>query len=546
MSSKQTGVELTEDNLVKQLIRYGYFHEYFPPCFSTESLCANADEVLGYISSISKIYELVSQPLDYSTHKDTTCRRVISIPNPLPFLRTVAFLRSHWKECRIQAESPNSQSPITFMIDYGTKPLLNINSQRDHLGLASSFVQNLFDRIKTSIGRPYKLSLDLHDCYGSIYTHALAWALCGKEYAKAKYIKASIPDDPEKEKAFDFANEFDEVIRSQKANETNGILTGPFTSRIFSEILLSGIDRALAGNKRLTPKNYIFKRYVDDYAFYFHSEHAAKQGAEEIVRVLESFGLKANPNKTIITPYPFDIYIDLEKEIFGAPRRSRAISLYEILNQASKLVAAGEKGAYRFALKKLREEQKPPKVDAQSLAQLVNIGISYPNCSTLVFNCLESSQNTFDQEDLKDALNTILADALDSNLDQEATNAFYYLFQLGLEIQDESVDAAIVKGNDLCRLMALDLLKNSTDQIEYSHLEPKSLAERKKELETRLKTCPINSSHWLLIYESLNRDLLKINPLKDNSRWNCFFKKLASLNISFYKSASEPNFDWAI
>lgn len=52
-ASKQIEKELTKDNPIEQLAMYGYFHEYIPPCFNTESLNEKVDSVFNYIQSLT-------------------------------------------------------------------------------------------------------------------------------------------------------------------------------------------------------------------------------------------------------------------------------------------------------------------------------------------------------------------------------------------------------------------------------------------------------------------------------------------------------------
>ena len=112
-----------------------------------------------------------------------------------------------------------------------------------------------------SIGNKYVLSLDISRCYESIYTHSITWALLGKEKAKEEYLKK----ENERSSSYNIADNLDERVRKINNNETKGIPTGPITSRLISELILSEIDNIL--HEKVPKLKY--NRFVDDYSFYF-------------------------------------------------------------------------------------------------------------------------------------------------------------------------------------------------------------------------------------------------------------------------------------
>ena len=112
----------------------------------------------------------------------------------------------------------------------------------------------------------YKLSLDINNFYNSVYTHSITWAVCGKDKAKNIAMNGSFVVDDAIRQEYDKINLFDSLIRSMKNNETNGLIIGPFTSRIFSEIIVANID------KELREQGILFRRYVDDYSIYLRNE----------------------------------------------------------------------------------------------------------------------------------------------------------------------------------------------------------------------------------------------------------------------------------
>ncbi|MCH5509126.1 antiviral reverse transcriptase Drt3b [Pseudomonas fragariae (ex Marin et al. 2024)] len=143
---------------------------------------------------------------------------------------------------------------------------------------------------------------DVSGCFDSIYTHSLAWAVYGKDFAKQN-IKSILGT---------FAGKFDSLMQKLNHNETNGILIGPEVSRIFAEIILQAVDVEIAG--KLLEKGYIhnedFKiyRYVDDYFVFYNSEEVCHQIKMTLQESLKLYKLSLNKGKEetlarpIITP----------------------------------------------------------------------------------------------------------------------------------------------------------------------------------------------------------------------------------------------------
>jgi hypothetical protein len=140
--------------------------------------------------------------------------------------------------------------------------------------------------------RKYKhlLKFDISNCFSSIYTHSIAWAVKEKLFSKATINRKS------------FEKSFDILMQQSNHNETNGILIGPEISRIFAEIILQKID--LASIEALKECDIIFKqhyevrRYVDDYFVFTNDPKHAKIIIKVFQEQLEKFKMYINPAKT--------------------------------------------------------------------------------------------------------------------------------------------------------------------------------------------------------------------------------------------------------
>lgn len=144
--------------------------------------------------------------------------------------------------------------------------------------------------------------LDVSQCFDSIYTHSVAWAVYKKDYAKKQISKTKDT----------FAFKFDQLMQRTNYNETNGILIGPELSRIFAEVIMQAIDndiiKDLKDQNLQLGKDFQIYRYVDDY-FIFHNDESIFEKIRNCVQLnLKKFKLSLNKHKEetysrpIITP----------------------------------------------------------------------------------------------------------------------------------------------------------------------------------------------------------------------------------------------------
>jgi len=136
------------------------------------------------------------------------------------------------------------------------------------------------------IGKKFLVKADISNCFPSIYSHAIPWALVGKSDAKKK------------RQSDEWFNQIDLYSRNLKDGETTGILIGSHASNIISEIILVAID------KILYQKGYKYVRYIDDYKCYIESYEKAEQFLLDLSVELGKYNLSLNHKKTEILKLP--------------------------------------------------------------------------------------------------------------------------------------------------------------------------------------------------------------------------------------------------
>lgn len=134
----------------------------------------------------------------------------------------------------------------------------------------------------------YKLSYDtdISDCYGSIYTHSIAWAI--ETMGRAKRNKGSKI----------LGNKIDSLIRDMQYGQTNSIPQGSVLMDFIAEIILGYIDQQLGKKIKGKCKKYQIFRYRDDYRIFVNSQRDGELILKELSQTLIPYGLKLNSAKT--------------------------------------------------------------------------------------------------------------------------------------------------------------------------------------------------------------------------------------------------------
>ena len=142
--------------------------------------------------------------------------------------------------------------------------------------------------IELAMEYEYLFHADITDCYASIYTHSIAWAIHGKGVAKAKRSDKSL-----------IGNDIDRHIQDMRNGQTNGIPQGSVLMDFIAELVLGYADLELSG--RLAEKGitgYHILRYRDDYRIFVNNPQDGEAILKALTEVLIGLGLKLNTSKT--------------------------------------------------------------------------------------------------------------------------------------------------------------------------------------------------------------------------------------------------------
>lgn len=151
----------------------------------------------------------------------------------------------------------------------------------------SNFEQRMID---LSSSFSYMGVTDIENCYSSIYTHSISWALHGKELAK-------------KERTDDLiGNQIDKALMQLSCGQTNGIPEGSTLMDLIAEIILTYFDENI--KKELSYENtleeYEILRYRDDFRIFSNSKHEMEIILKTMSMELANLSFRINSSKTFI------------------------------------------------------------------------------------------------------------------------------------------------------------------------------------------------------------------------------------------------------
>ncbi|MBQ4420943.1 MAG: RNA-directed DNA polymerase [Bacteroidales bacterium] len=293
--------EITEGEIFEGLLGYGLFSDALPPVFTSESFMLYCKKKQDSFSDNGCDY------IKYETIRNISIPRIISIPNPFAYSNLCNHIQKYWTKMK------NKFQENTYGQKYKISQI-HIRKMKNSKALFKINYKNFFDKdnendnkayskedpsIDLMIGMKYKVEADISNCFPSIYSHSIPWALVGKEEAKKNAKKNT------------WYNIFDNKVIKLKRNETNGLLIGPHSSNLISELILTAIDKELYG------RGYRFVRFIDDYNCFVKTYDEAEKFLLDLSQALKEYELSLNTKKTKISPLPIsdnDDWVNTLKE----------------------------------------------------------------------------------------------------------------------------------------------------------------------------------------------------------------------------------------
>lgn len=174
-------------------------------------------------------------------------------------------------------------------ISCASLPVKSMSKQSDKAEQVLQWWTDLEQRsIELSLEYEYLAITDIENCYASIYTHSIAWALHDRDVAKGKKRDDSY-----------IGNVIDNHVQDMSCGQTNGIPQGSGLTDFIAEIVLGYADMLIAKEIDLLKIcDFHILRYRDDYRVFVNNPINGDLIVKVISNVLVRMGLKLNSLKT--------------------------------------------------------------------------------------------------------------------------------------------------------------------------------------------------------------------------------------------------------
>lgn len=137
----------------------------------------------------------------------------------------------------------------------------------------------------------YVLHTDIADCYGSIYTHSVPWAIHTKATAKVQRRDLGL-----------IGNNIDKHLQDMAYGQTNGIPQGSVLMDFIAEMVLGFVDLELSDKiQQANILDYEIIRYRDDYRVFSNNPQTAEHITKILTEILIDLGMRLNAQKTIVS-----------------------------------------------------------------------------------------------------------------------------------------------------------------------------------------------------------------------------------------------------
>lgn len=435
----------------------------------------------------------------FNSMRNINIPRPIGIPTPMSHARLCWCLSQNWE--KIQDHYKKKTLNQKWIVSR-----IHIRKQQGNDSLFEMNYKNWRDdgtpEPDLTIGKKYIVSVDISHCYPSIYSHVISWALVGMQVAK-QYKGGD-----------KWYNEIDKCTRNCKNGETLGLLIGPHTSNILSEIILCSIDEQLCSK-------WDYIRNIDDFSCFVKSRDEADAFLIDINRELQNFRLSINHKKTEIRELPISSVENWVHQIKDKALYFEKFQPYVDYNEVQSfidfcVVLANKNkenaSIFNYAFKVLSKHKLTANAQVLLVKQAVSLSLIYPYIVPLLGEYV-FKLNSIEPRLIEKYVNCIYETYMPKNYFEACTYALFYAVESNLKISSFNAKEIVVKGDCLLSLLALIYCRSHEDVGEIKILEGYA-----KNL--------INSGYmdqqWLFIYECLDASSLK-------NDWNLFKKE----DISF-------------
>ena len=384
-----------------------YFNADLPPYFQFEKLLqavANelGDTKLNGLMSATKPRDCEGVNHVIIANKDGKLSwRPFQLIHPALYVNLVREItkEDNWNKLKARFDAMHTNENIKCL----SMPLMAIEDVKDRAEQVSHWWQQVeLQSVELALDYDYVYETDITDCYGSFYTHSIAWAVEGKDFAK------------QNKNAKNLGNFIDKAIQDMQQGQTNGIPQGSVLMDFIAEIILGYVDLELTD--KLKGKNitdYKILRYRDDYRVFVNSSETGERILKILSEVLTGLGLRLNSNKTRFSNDVVGASVKQDKKawIEGQNYNKNLFKHCMLIKQHADRFP--NSGSLDIALSKFYERVlKLKELDISSqavISSIVDIAYKNPRTYPVCFALLSKFISLLDEQDQKELIKKIQA-----------------------------------------------------------------------------------------------------------------------------------------
>lgn len=331
---------MSKSERLKALLGTGFFPEELPPSFTTADFARYRRVIGAAWAAIPKYPSYpTTSPERFSIPKVTQWRRELAIVNPIAQYHVAKIIAEDWQDIVKHIKSCNF-GVEDVVIRFDGKRAISTPDFR-LVSLRHSEISAIHN---------HALVADISRFYGTLYTHAIPWALHTKTWAKTNLNNPAVYDPS-------LGARLDKAVRRGQDNQTIGIPVGPDTSRIIAEIVAVSIDARVQSELQLPAESIV--RNVDDWYIGFDNAGQAEEAVAVLAAAARDYELEIHPEKTKVVNAATEVQpvwpTSLRQSAISSVFSEQARSIDHFFSQAFHF-SAEHKGqnVLRFAINLLR------------------------------------------------------------------------------------------------------------------------------------------------------------------------------------------------
>lgn len=286
-------IELSAEEAKKHFLKgSNYFNNDIPSYISFEPILIGVDKVLngnnfnGFKSSSPS--NLLGVNYSFLANKDGRFAwRPFELIHPAIYVSLVNLICEPVNWASIQKRFSEFEDGT---VECCSIPVIPVADEKDVAAQIKSWWVNVEQRsLIYSLEFSHVLQTDVVDCYGSLYTHSIPWAIHGIEESKKEKGRDSL-----------LGNKIDAYIQAGRYGQTNGISQGSVLMDFIAELVLGFVDEQI--NLELgRSTDFRILRYRDDYRIFANNDDRAEEILKVVSQKLMLVGMKLGVSKTLLS-----------------------------------------------------------------------------------------------------------------------------------------------------------------------------------------------------------------------------------------------------